>query len=238
MVFDDEVLPEQLNSEIGESSRGKERGFSEDEEYNTDDLDSGCETDEEDEDERHKKTKFPTFKLPDNMRDYKWEVGTYFLSKEDFQDAIRTYAVHSRRELKFIKNDKVRVRVACKKTCRWMAFFLAKIPNEETCQLRKVGKHNCSRGHKLRIMNAKWLGPKLHNRVKESPYLKLTTIEERSQLKWGIQVGPSKAYEARGIAKDLVDGSFRQQYIRIYDYTHELMRSNPHSTIRVNTQPF
>jgi hypothetical protein len=236
-IFDDEVLLEQVNSEIGESSRGRERGFSEDEEYNTEDLDSGCETDEEEEYGRNKKKKFPTFKLPDNMRDYKWEVGTYFVSKHDFIYAMRTYAVHSGRELKFKKNDKIRVRVACKKTCSWMA-FLAKIPEEETWQLRKVGEHNCSRGHKLRIMNAKWLGPKLHNRVKESPNLKLSTIMERSQLKWGIEVGPSKAFRARGIAKDLVDGSFREQYVRIYDYAHELIRSNPHSTVRVSTQPF
>jgi len=115
---------------------------------------------------------------------------------------------------------------------------LAKIPDEETWQLRKVGEHNCSRGHKLRIMNAKWLGPQLHNRVKESLNLKLTTIMDGSQLKWGIQVGPSKAYKARGIAKDLVDGSFREQYVKIYDYTHGLMRSNPHSIVKVSTQPF
>ena len=94
-VFDDEVLLEQVNREIGESSRGREKGFSEDEECNTNDLDSGCETGEEDEDGRPEKTKFPTFKLPNNMRDYKWEIGTYFLSKKDFQHSIRTYVVHS-----------------------------------------------------------------------------------------------------------------------------------------------
>jgi len=94
-VFDDEVLLEQVNREISESSRGREKGFSEDEECNTNDLDSGCETGEEDEDGRPKKTKFPTFKLPNNMRDYKWEVGIYFLSKKDFQHSIRTYVFHS-----------------------------------------------------------------------------------------------------------------------------------------------
>jgi hypothetical protein len=72
-VFDDEVLQELLNNgDNGQSSRaGKDRGLSDNEEYESDVLDSGC--DSEDEDELPKK-KYPTFKLPDNMYDYKWEV--------------------------------------------------------------------------------------------------------------------------------------------------------------------
>lgn len=48
----------------------------------------------------------------------------------------------------------------------------------------------------------------------------------------------NKAYRARVKAIDMVDGSFRDQYTRIYDYTHELMRSNPESTVRVSTMPY
>jgi len=36
----------------------------------------------------------------------------------------------------------------------------------------------------------------------------------------------------------MVDGSLREQYTRIYDYCHELLRCNPNSTVRVSTQPF
>jgi hypothetical protein len=91
-VFDDELLQELLNNgDNGQSSRtGKDRGLSDNKEYESDVLDSGCDS----EDEEPKK-KNPTFKQPDNMHDYKWEVGTFFLSKEQFKDACRTYAVHS-----------------------------------------------------------------------------------------------------------------------------------------------
>ncbi|KAI5443199.1 hypothetical protein KIW84_012021 [Lathyrus oleraceus] len=33
-----------------------------------------------------------TFKVPKRMDDYKWEFGTYFATKENFKDGIRTYA--------------------------------------------------------------------------------------------------------------------------------------------------
>jgi hypothetical protein len=53
-----------------------------------------------------------------------------------------------------------------------------------------------------------------------------------------VGVGPSKAYRARSHARELVDGSFREQYTRMYDYCHELLRSNEGSTVRVITMPF
>ena len=70
-------------------------------------------------------------------------------------------------------------------------------------------------------MNSDWLGNKLHSRVKENPDLKLAKIMERANEKWGIGVNFTKAYRARSKAFDLVDGSFREQYTRLYDYAHE-----------------
>lgn len=51
------------------------------------------------------------------MEDCKLELGAYFATKEDFKEAIRTYAFHSGRNLKFKKNDNKRMRVICKTSC-------------------------------------------------------------------------------------------------------------------------
>ena len=61
---------------------------------------------------------------------------------------------------------------------------------------------------------------------------------ERAQEKWNVGVNWTKAYKARSIAIDMVNGSFREQYTRIYDYCHELLSSNRGSIVKVNTQPF
>jgi hypothetical protein len=50
-------------------------------------------------------------------------------------------------------------------------------------------------------------------------------------MEFGGLICWSKAYRARSKAIDLVDGSFREQYTRIYDYAHELLRSNKKSTV-------
>jgi len=88
------------------------------------------------------------------------------------------------------------------------------------------------------MLNSDWLGSKLHIRVRENQNLKLTTIMNRTVEKWGLEINLNKAYRARGKAIDVIDGSFREQYTRIYDYTRELMRSNVGSTMRVSTMPF
>ena len=83
-----------------------------------------------------KRKTYPFFKMPRNMADHKWELGTYFASRDHFKEAVRNYAIRSRRDLKIQKNDNVRVRVICKKGCEWM-LYCAKLPDEDTWQLVK-----------------------------------------------------------------------------------------------------
>jgi len=129
-VLEDEVIESLRNfinnvGDVGQSSR--DMSLSEGEEHNSDELDSGVDTDEEDDEW----PKYPLFKLPDNMVDYKWEFGTYFASKAEFHEGIRIYVIHDGNGLKFKKNDKQRMRVICKPGCNW-ELYCAKIPNQET----------------------------------------------------------------------------------------------------------
>nr|KYP37207.1 hypothetical protein KK1_041613 [Cajanus cajan]KYP37210.1 hypothetical protein KK1_041616 [Cajanus cajan] len=50
-------------------------------------------------------------------KDYKFEVGMEFSSLQDFKDAIKEHSVLNGRQVKFLKNDKRRVRVVCKQGC-------------------------------------------------------------------------------------------------------------------------
>jgi len=68
--------------------------------------------------------------------------------------------------------------------------------------------------------------------------MRLNDIMNKTKRKRGIKISKTKAYRARSYAIDLVDGSFRDQYRKIYDYAHELRKSNPHSIVRIATQPF
>ncbi|WVZ03243.1 hypothetical protein V8G54_024049 [Vigna mungo] len=138
-------------------------------EWESEDLSSPEISDEESDHEEVEKGygKFITFNMPKNMIDFKWEVGTYFGQKKDIMDGIKTYALENGRNLKFIKNDKQRIRLKCvgaKGACPWMTYF-AYMEAVDTWQLRiVVDRHTCSREHKLGVFNAKWLSKKLEKK--------------------------------------------------------------------------
>ncbi|XP_047147565.1 acidic leucine-rich nuclear phosphoprotein 32-related protein 1-like [Vigna umbellata] len=75
------------------------RGLS-DNEWVLEELISGSDSEDND---GSTKIRFPTFSMPKTLEAYKWEVGTYFAEKNEFTDAIRTYALSNGRSLKFRK---------------------------------------------------------------------------------------------------------------------------------------
>lgn len=74
--------------------------------------------------------------------------------------------------------------------------------------------------------------------MRENISLKLIDIMEKTQQKWNVGINQKLSYRAKTMAIDIVDVSFREQYKRIHDYAHELLRSNPGSTVKVTSQPF
>ncbi|XP_058760393.1 uncharacterized protein LOC131633723 [Vicia villosa] len=221
---------------VRERSTGKRscNGLS-DSDYVTEELESQDEMSSDYSDEGEK-AKHPSFVAPKNFNDYKWVLGTLFSTKEEFKEAVASYAVHNGRDLRFVKNDKTRVRVGCKEGCGWVA-LCSKLSNEDTWQLRTLNdKHTCNREFNVRMFNTNWLGKKLYSTVRINPHVKLTAICEKVHEKWNAGMNRMKAYRARKAALNIVEGSFKEQYRRLYDYTHELLKSNPNSTIKLNVQ--
>ncbi|XP_027911494.1 uncharacterized protein LOC114170206 [Vigna unguiculata] len=197
--------------------------------------DEGC-VDESSGDEGGTCGPFGTFVMPNSMADYRWDVGTNFIDKEHFQQAIITYAVHSGRNIRWVKNDKQRVRVKCmgaQGKCEWSA-YAAYIPLRKTWQLRKVvDRHNCSREFKLKIMSAKWLSKKVEKSLIDNPKFKIKDVREKGLRKWNTSISVAMARRAKSLASDQVEGSFKEQFRRIHDYAYEILRCNPGSTVKV-----
>ncbi|KAK2352199.1 hypothetical protein QL285_096512 [Trifolium repens] len=218
------------------------RGLSDDD-YATDELESDSECELEGEEgelgEVVPREKFATFVQPKNMRDYKWEEGTYFVTKKSFTEAVRTYSVHSNRMVKFVKNDKRRIRGKCQGAGCNLEIYNFYLRDKETWQLRKVSeKHDCPREPHVNLLSSDWLSNRLQSTVKENPAIKLTAIVERTQKKWNNSITKGMAYRAKEKAVDLVNGSFREQYTRLHDYAHELLRTNAGSTVVIAAQDY
>ncbi|KAG2409205.1 uncharacterized protein HKW66_Vig0040270 [Vigna angularis] len=155
---------------------------------------------------------FSTFTMPKKMIDFNWEVGTYFVHKQDILDAIKSYAVDNGKNLKLVKNDKKRIRVKClgsKGECPWRAYFGFMDAVKSWQLMTVVDKHTCSREHKLRVFNAKWLSRKLEKTLRENPNVKGVDIRDKITRKWNIAISKNMAYRVKAYASD--EGSGPQQ---------------------------
>ncbi|RYR22662.1 hypothetical protein Ahy_B03g067970 [Arachis hypogaea] len=85
--------------------------FSDEEVFNSDEVDLEYEVgvgsdDEEGKGEDNNETRsYPIHKDCKDMSSYKWEVGTVFASRHEFKDAVTSYAVQTRRGLRYVKLD-------------------------------------------------------------------------------------------------------------------------------------
>lgn len=98
--------------------------------------------------------------------------------------------------------------------------------------------YTCSGDYKIRFLNSNWLGKNIQSNVRESPNLKLSDIMEKTHEKWNVGINKTLAYRAKTLVVDIMDGSFMEQYRGIHNYGHELLRTNPGSTVKIISQPF
>ncbi|XP_016172476.1 uncharacterized protein LOC107614863 [Arachis ipaensis] len=214
---DDELDPEFENVEGGDS----------------DDLDFDHQVGS---DSEHEGFTFPVHKLQKDMSQYKWEVGTVYASREEFKDTVTSYAVHTARSIRFRKCDLQRVRAVCSGDCPFWV-YAAKVRGEKTWQLRSMNlTHTCTQAHRVGILHPKWLGKAFKKKVESNPKVKIKELVSKAQKKWNLTVTNSLATKTKQIALDQIQGTFREQYKRIYDYGQELMRANPGSSVRIQVQ--
>ncbi|RYR40531.1 hypothetical protein Ahy_A09g046289 [Arachis hypogaea] len=173
----------------------KSSRLSDDEGLNSDELEEVSSEDDE-----ASKKKFPVHKELKDMSMYKWESGTLYATREEFKEAVTSYAVHTGRNIKFPVVDNVRVRAKCGDGCEWFAYAV-KMANEDSWQLRTVNDHHsCNTVFDIKVMKSKWLAKVFRRKVEENPKLKLGTIQSRTLRKWNVQISRAKAFRDKQIA--------------------------------------
>ncbi|XP_017438397.1 uncharacterized protein LOC108344468 [Vigna angularis] len=63
--------------------------------------------------------------------------------------------------------------------------------------------------------------------------MKVMDIRDKVTRKWNVGISRNMDFRARAMAKDKVEGSFKDQYTRLHDYGHELLKTNPGTTVQI-----
>nr|POE50522.1 beta-galactosidase 6 [Quercus suber] len=126
---------------------------------------------------KRKRNTFPVFRLVSNPDDLVFEKHMLFTSAKQFKEAITEYAVKGGWGVKFVKNDKVRVRAKCQPPCKFTA-YLAKLLREMSWQLKTLNmEHTCTRSYKNPRCSANFIAKKLMKKVRRQPDIKLRRIQ-------------------------------------------------------------
>ncbi|RYR43105.1 hypothetical protein Ahy_A08g039534 [Arachis hypogaea] len=173
----------------------KSSHLSDDEGLNSDELEEVSSEDDE-----ASKKKFHVHKELNDMSKYKWESETLYATREEFKEAVTSYAAHTGRNIKFSVVDNVRVRAKCGDGYEWFAYAV-KMANEDSWQLRTVNdQHSCNTVFDIKVTKSKWLAKVFRRKVEENPKLKLGTIQSRTLRKWNVQISRAKTFWAKQIA--------------------------------------
>lgn len=72
--------------------------------------------------------------------------------------------------------------------------------------------------------------------LRSNPKWPVGSFQEQIMLDLKVNVSIHKVYRAKAYALQLIYGTLKEQYTRIYDYGVELMRCNPGSTVKIQIE--
>lgn len=184
------------------------------------------------------KTRYPEYRRETDLGKVMFKTGMLFCTAKEFREAVREYAIKQGKDIKFVKNETTRVRAICAaKSCPW--YILGSLTQKgEAFQVKSFeSEHKCVRAFNIRHANSKWLASKYVDSIRSNPNMPLEHLQDRIKADFIVNVSRSQAYRTKRKAIEMIEGTYLEQYGKLWDYCAEIRRSNPNTTIIMKTIP-
>ncbi|XP_058185845.1 uncharacterized protein LOC131303073 [Rhododendron vialii] len=167
-------------------------------------------------------------------------LGMIFANATLFRAALWKYTIQNRTEFTFVKNDGDRVTDVGSNGCGWRV-HANYFQDTKSFQIKSLVNHpySCPRQYRLRHANSAWLARTYMDRLVDDPNWKVSALRKAAKRKHTVEVTDSQAYKAKKRALEAIEGNYRQQYWRLWDYCEMIRRQNHGSTalLRVERPP-
>ncbi|CAL9026376.1 unnamed protein product [Prunus brigantina] len=185
--------------------------------------------------EGERRRKFPEFCMSD-LDNPKFERGMLFGSKEVLKKVVQNYAVQGNYHIKFVKNDKRRITAQCK-NCTWK-IHASFMQLEKTLQIKTfIDKHICHRNLTNPYVNCVFIAHKYLDRIMDKPDIKCKHLRKAVRRDLGYNVFDSQCARAKNKAKEIIEGTYKEQYSRLQEYCDEIRATNVGSTMKIRVEP-
>nr|CAD1827345.1 unnamed protein product [Ananas comosus var. bracteatus] len=198
----------------------------------SDDFDSMSSSDED----GPSRPKYPVFNRSRDLERAKLKLGMKFASAAEFRTLLRNNAISSGYDFYFVKNDGDRVTVKCKKdsigqkiSCGWRV-HASWNAYEECFQIKSLqSEHKCDRQFKNNQATLSWIANKYLDQLRDDPTWGTSAMKKTIRRDLCIDVSKSQIYRAKRKAKEVIMGSNREQFMKLWDYCNIIRLRNPGS---------
>lgn len=94
-----------------------------------------------------------------------------------------------------------------------------------------VDEHKCTRQFKNIHANSKWLADKYVDTVRSNPKILVKAFMDTIMREHVVQVSMAQVYGIRNNAFGKIEGTYKEQYAKLWGYMEEVRRTNHGSTI-------
>uniref|UniRef100_A0A5B6YXA9 SWIM-type domain-containing protein n=1 Tax=Davidia involucrata TaxID=16924 RepID=A0A5B6YXA9_DAVIN len=166
-------------------------------------------------------------------------VGQRFNSVHEFREALRKYAIAHQFAFKYKKNDSHRVTVKCKaEGCPWRIHASRLSTTQLICIKKMNATHTCEGAVVTTGYQAtrSWVASIIKEKLKNFPNYKPKDIVNDIKQEYGIQLNYFQAWRGKEIAKEQLQGSYKEAYSQLPFFCEKIMETNPGSLATFTTK--
>lgn len=166
-------------------------------------------------------------------------VGQRFNSVHEFRESLRKYAIAHQFAFRYKKNDSHRVTVKCKaEGCPWRIHASRLSTTQLICIKKMNPTHTCegavaTTGHQA---TRSWVASIIKEKLKVFPNYKPKDIVNDIKQEYGIQLNYFQAWRGKEIAKEQLQGSYKEAYNQLPFFCEKIMETNPGSLATFTTK--
>ncbi|XP_078445757.1 uncharacterized protein LOC144714840 [Wolffia australiana] len=159
-----------------------------------------------------------------------------FESGSQFKSAVKNYAICNGFNVRFERSTENIVEVACHKHCPWRiyaswgptreAFVIKSLNDERMCYTDPTNIH----------ADYRWIAEHFLETIRRDMNYKVVDMLRELQEKYGIIVSRPTCYNARSLARKMLQGSLNEQYHMLPCYVAELQKVNMNSTFQLEVE--
>ena len=132
------------------------------------------------------------------------------------------------------RNEKKRLKAHYADGCLWNLYASSDSRTQGLMIKTYHGQHTCQRKWTLKRCTSKWLAHTYLESFRADQKMTLTNFARIVQKEWNLTPPRTTLARARRLAMKVILGDEEEQYNKLWDYAHELRRSNPGSTFYLN----